>query len=268
MTILRDFIRWNARLSRFCSVKNLSEFGSGVEYLRVTTILFSSPDVRSVADVGAGPNWGFPLPYKVAYGLELTGIDIDEEGLKENPALDKKIVGDVCDAKGFGDGRYDLITCSAGIEHFPNVQKFLDNAFCALRPGGAVVAQFTSSTARFAMLNKALPQATKRRILDFFFPGQTSSIGYPVFYDRCRYTTFKAAAEKAGLTVEYYLPCFGNSGYFAGLFPVFMVSQFVDLLCLVFGSKNLASYHLFILRRPGDHFKIKWSWNPAEEFLA
>jgi 2-polyprenyl-3-methyl-5-hydroxy-6-metoxy-1,4-benzoquinol methylase len=104
-------------------------------------------------DVAAGSHWQFPMAYKGAYGLELSGVDIDADAVNANESLDFRFVDDVC-----GN------TCYSGIEHFPNVQKFLDNAFSSLRPGGALIAHFPSSLAPFAILNRILPQAMKRKL--------------------------------------------------------------------------------------------------------
>jgi hypothetical protein len=66
----------------------MSEYGTHVEYLRLAAMLFSAPDLSRVIDVAAGSHWQFPISYKGAYGLELTGVDIDEDGINANKSLD------------------------------------------------------------------------------------------------------------------------------------------------------------------------------------
>ncbi|HET6379224.1 MAG TPA: methyltransferase domain-containing protein [Methylocella sp.] len=261
MGLWRKFVDINVKLSSFFNLDNMAEYGTHVEYLRLAALLFSSPDVRRVMDVAAGSNWQFPPFYKSAYGLELSGIDIDAEGIEANRLLDWRYTGDVCGGQKIGSGSYDLVTCYSGIEHFHDVEKFLNNAFAALRPGGALIAQFPSGLAPFAILNKALPQILKQKILNLIYPRKTAEIGYAVSYDKCRYSEFKKAAEKAGFVVEYYLPSYMSSGYFTWFVPLFIISQFLDLIRLVFGTKDMASYNLFVLRRPGEHFPIKWTWH-------
>jgi SAM-dependent methyltransferase len=263
MNILRGFLRLNVALSNLCTIRNMSEYGTHVEYLRLAAMLFSAPDVRRVIDVAAGSHWQFPISYKGAYGLELTGVDIDEDGINANKALDFRFVSDVCGTLDIGISKYDLLTCYSGIEHFPDVQTFLKNAFSSLRPGGAIIAQFPSSLAPFAIINRVLPHAIKKKLLHMY-PSKVDELGYHVSYDKCRYTDFKKAAELSGFQVEYYLPSYMSSGYFVGIFPMFILSQVVDIIRLVLGPKNLASYNLFVLRRPGDHFRIKWSWHSTE----
>ena len=260
---LRWLVNLNVALSRRFDSQNLSEYGAQVEYLRIVTMLLSSPDVRNVLDVAAGGHWHFPPHYKTAYGLHVTGIDIDEDNLRANRDIDAFVVGDVCGGGLLGQGGYDLLTCYSGIEHFPDVEGFLGSAFASLRSGGALVAQFPSSLAPFAILNRLLPQKLKRYLIRTLSPSKADEIGYPAAYDRCKYSSFKESAERCGFAVEYYLPTYMSSNYFYPFFPAFIVSQALDYLRLIFGSRNMASYNLFVLRRPGEHFQMKWSWHPV-----
>jgi hypothetical protein len=101
----------------------------------------------------------------------------------------------------------------------------------------------------------------KKKIVNTLFYTKADQLGYSIFYDRCRYTAFRAAAERSGFLVEYYLPSYMSSAYFNWLFPLFLLSQLLDIVRLVLGTKDMASYNLFELRRPGEHFPIKWSWH-------
>jgi len=221
----------------------------------------SAPDVADVIDVAAGAQWHFPIEYKTGYGLHITGIDIDEEALKMNQSLDKMIVRDVCEGGPFGNFCYDIVTCYSGIEHFSDVDKFLENSFASLREGGALIAQFPSSLAPFAILNRALPEGLKTNLLRHLHPSKVGEIGYPAVYHRCKYSAFRQSAEKCGFCVEYYLPSYMSSGYFYPFFPAFLISLMADYFRLIFGSRDMASYNLFVLRRPGPHFPLKWSWH-------
>jgi 2-polyprenyl-3-methyl-5-hydroxy-6-metoxy-1,4-benzoquinol methylase len=163
--LFRRFVDLNTAISKFFSVSALSEYGAQVEYLRLAALLFASPDTSRVIDVAAGANWHFPPAYKEAFGLNLTGIDIDCKALSENQNLDSKITADVSSGSAFGNGEYDLVTCYSGVEHFPNVDAFLNGCFASLRPGGAAILQFPSSLAPFAILNRILGQQFKLALI-------------------------------------------------------------------------------------------------------
>jgi SAM-dependent methyltransferase len=261
MDMLKKFIKWNRSLSDISSINNLSEYGAHVEYLRLATILFSAPDVKNVLDIACGSHWQFPVAYKHAYGLDLTGLDIDGDAVNANAALDSRITGDIC-ANPIPDREYfDLLTCYSGVEHFADVEKFLNSAYGLLRPGGALIAQFPSSLAPFALINKNLSHGLKEKILNTLASEKNDELGYSVHYNKCKYSSFKSAAERSGFDIEYYLPSYMSSGYFTFLYPLFCIFQTVDITRLIFGPKDFASYNLFVLRRPGKHFQIKWSWH-------
>ena len=262
--LLRRFVDLNTALSKRFSVSALSEYDAHVEYLRLAALLFASPDIHRVIDVAAGSNWHFPPAYKKGFNLHLTGIDIDGEALSENINLDYSIAGDVCSGSVFGNGTYDLVTCYSGIEHLPNVDAFLKGCFTSLRPGGAAIMQFPSSLAPFAILNRILSQRIKVALIKTLAPETAAEIGYPAFYNRCRYSEFKQSAENAGFIVEYYLPSFMSSAYFYWLFPAFLISQLVDVVRMLIGNRDTASYNLFVLRKPGEHFEIMWSWHTEQ----
>ncbi|HWX13828.1 MAG TPA: methyltransferase domain-containing protein [Methylocella sp.] len=176
---------------------NLGEFGTHVECLRLAALLFSAPDVKRVMDVAAGSHWQFPIAYKGAYGLELSGVDIDADAVGANDSLDFRFVDDVCRNSRIGIGNYDLMTSYSGVEHFPDVQKFLETAFISLKPGlssdakgGALIAQFPSPLAPFAILNRLLPQGLKRKIINTLYSDKADELGYAVSYDKCRYSEF------------------------------------------------------------------------------
>jgi SAM-dependent methyltransferase len=262
--LFRRFVDLNTTLSKKVSLTALSEYAAHVEYLRLAALLFACPDINRIIDVAAGSKWHFPPAYKEGFNLNLTGIDIDSAALSENKILDYRIAEDVCSGSLFGTGDFDLVTCYSGIEHFPNVDAFLKGCFDSLRPGGAAIMQFPSSLAPFAILNRILGQRTKVALIKTLAPERVDEIGYPAFYNRCRYSEFKQSAETAGFIVEYYLPYFMSSAYLYWLFPAYLISQIVDVARMLIGIRDTASYNLFVLRKPGKHFKIMWSWRAEE----
>lgn len=71
---------------------------------------------------------------------EVVGVDIDDgavEWARVNRAADNIVyrVGDSL-ALPFGNGEFDLVTCTHIYEHVPDPQRMLDEIFRVLRPGG------------------------------------------------------------------------------------------------------------------------------------
>jgi hypothetical protein len=65
-----------------------------------------------------------PISYKGAYGLELSGVDIDADAVGANDSLDFRFVDDVCRNSKIGIGNYDLVTSYLGVERFPDFEGF------------------------------------------------------------------------------------------------------------------------------------------------
>jgi hypothetical protein len=82
--------------------------------------------------------------------------------------------------------------------------------------------------------------------------GDTSQeLGFPAFYDRTHYSAFHKLVLKSGFEEAYYLPGYYSSTYFEFLTPLYLLSYIFDAVRYALGIKALASYGLWILRKPG-----------------
>jgi SAM-dependent methyltransferase len=211
----------------------------------------SHPRISTIVDVGAGKSWQFPPYYKEWFDIILIGLDLDAAEMSSNQTLDHKITCDVVNQIPLKPGSVDLFTIHSGVEHFRDNEATLRNLFAALRPGGFILAQFPNRYAPFAIANRLLPEKTTKWLLDKFM-GATEELGYPAYYDKTNYSGFRKIITQVGFEEIYYLPGFVCSQYFGFFLPLFACSYAFDMLCFSFGIKNLASYNLWILKRPGD----------------
>jgi SAM-dependent methyltransferase len=87
-----------------------------------------------VLDAGCGKN----RPIPVAIDSYFVGVDISEEQLTRNNALDETIVGDIqtCD---LGRSRFDAVVCWDVLEIVERRYRALDNFVGALKPNGVLV---------------------------------------------------------------------------------------------------------------------------------
>ena len=255
--MLKAFIEWNRRLSYRVTPRHVMTGNVFAQYGRVAPLLMSAPDVRTVADVGAGKRWHFPSWMKSAYGIKLIGLDIDDEEMAPNEDLDVKLECDVTRAIPLAEGSVDLITAYSGLEHFSDNAAFLRHAFTALRPGGALVAQFPSSIAPFALLNRSLPPRLRAWLLREMMPGNDGVLGFKAHYDRTRPSRFRRMARETGFEIEHHYPGYYSSAYFTALFPVYLLSYLFDMTRYMLGVRELASYNLVVLRKPGPHLALQ-----------
>ena len=254
--MLNSFVKANRRLSFALTPRHVLAGNVFAQYERLAPLLMSYPDVKTVVDVGAGKSWHFPDWMKEAYGLHLIGLDIDGDEMVPNCVLDERIACDVTRSIPVPPGSVDLVTAYSGVEHFSDNQAFLRNAFIALRPGGALIAQFPNSLAPFALLNRIMPEKLKGRLLQAAMPGSTGVLGFKVYYDKVRPSQFKRIAKLEGFVIEQYYPGYYSSGYFAAFTPVYIVSYIYDMIRYGLGISEISSYSLFVLRKPGPHKRV------------
>lgn len=249
---LDRFVLANMSLSRALRPRSIVDNDVFNMYLKIGAMLFSHPRVSHVLDVGAGRAWCFPAHYKRWYGLHLVGIDIEAEEMADNDALDEKIVADAVEAIPVAADSIDLIMARSGMEHFADNEGFLGNAFAALRPGGFLAAVFPDRFAPFAVINRMLPPRLSRKVVRATMLDTAGELGFRAYYDRTGYAAFGRIVERVGFTPVYHLPGFFSSTYFEFFVPAWMVSYLYDSVRAAIGWPRLASYHLWVLQKPGE----------------
>lgn len=250
-TPFRSFVMLNRRLSKRLE-RERDELSSA--YARYTsevyrTLIEQNPE--RVLDVGAGQNWFFPTRLK-KLGFRLIGSDIDREELALNPALDERIVVDASCGLGVPDSSVDVITARAAVEHFRDNRTFIQNCSKALRPGGTLIVTFAGRNAPFALINRLLPETLSASLLEHLIPEKQEKLGFKAYYDRCTYSQITREARDAGLELVRYFYDFHSSAYFRFFVPVYLASLSLDRLRAALDWKDLASYYLFVFRKPRE----------------
>lgn len=64
-----------------------------------------------------------------------------------------------------------MLTSSSALEHLDDIEGFLDEAARVIAPCGVMIQLLPSRYATFAILNRALPERIKRRLLFSLHPG-------------------------------------------------------------------------------------------------
>lgn len=251
--MLKTFIAKNIEWSRRLTPRHIHEANVFGVYRKLAPLLMAMPNVRTVADVGAGRKWHFPGYYKDWFQVKLIGLDIDAAEMEPNYALDEKIVCDVVKDIPLPDGSLDLITVDSGMEHFSDNERFLENAFAKLRAGGFLIAQCPSRYAPFAIANRLIPPALSRHILDKTMGETAPELGFQAYYDRTNYSAFRHLIKQIGFHEIYHSPGYYSSTYFEFFTPLYLLSYMFDAVRFAVGAKALASYHLWILQKPDSN---------------
>jgi SAM-dependent methyltransferase len=223
-TRLASFSCVNRRIARAITPKHVHEANVFGVYRKVGAMLMSHPQVIQVVDVGAGRQWQFPPYYKDWYRIRLVGVDIDLDEMMDNDVLDEKVECDIVDGVPFEPGSIDLFMVHSGIEHFSDTEQALRNLFVALRPGRFILAEFPNRFAHFAILNRLLPTALSRWLLDHFLGSSPEVLGFIAHYNNTNYSGFNKICQKVGFRQLYFLPGYYGSFYFEFFLPIYVCS--------------------------------------------
>ena len=223
--ILRNFIQWQARLSRrfdqllpgYLSVDGNYEFRTGY----AVSQLRDRPN-SVIYDVGGGKNPYIDLELKRQINATVVGLDISQSELNAAPpgAYDRTVCADLTLYRGEQDA--DFVICQTLLEHVSDVNLAFAALAGILKPGGRLLVFVPSRNAVFARLNLLLPEKIKRLLLFAIFPQTRRDQGFRSYYDRCTPASFRALAPIHGLAVKdcrlYYC-----SMYFSFLAPLHVV---------------------------------------------
>jgi SAM-dependent methyltransferase len=201
-----------------------------------------------VCDVGGGKNPVISLDRKRRLGLQLVGLDIDQDELAASPSgvYDERIWADITRYRGQENA--DLVVCQALLEHVKDSQAAIAAIASILKPGGKALIFLPSKNAVFARINLLLPQQLKRKILHAVFPSTRRNQGFPAYYDHCTPADFRRLAANSGLAVDLCRVYF-RSSYFMFFFPLHLAWRIWQLIFRFFAGEQAAETFSLVLRK-------------------
>jgi 2-polyprenyl-6-hydroxyphenyl methylase/3-demethylubiquinone-9 3-methyltransferase len=255
MTMLRRFIAWNRRASKWqrsvvarivpgCAPDGPTDFRE-----RVLPKLLK-PGLR-VLDVGGGKRPAIPLAVKQELGLHVVGLDVSESELAQAPpgAYDETMVGDVAAIRI--PGQYDLVFSRAVLEHVADPATAIANLAGVLVPGGIMAHVMPCRNAPFAILNRLLGNRTARRLLFAIFPEKQENSGFLAYYRDCTPTRLSHTCRKSGLEVVNLTPYY-NSGYTSFFTPLYTIELFRQALMCSLRLQDCAEGFSIVARMPAE----------------
>lgn len=100
----------------------------------------------------------------ISKGAQLTGIDLDKQGLSRHPHLQARVFGDLTRLP-FAAEMFDIVTANMVVEHLSNPLEPLREIKRVLAPGGVVVVH-TVNRSHWAVLGaRVLPDRLKRLLV-------------------------------------------------------------------------------------------------------
>jgi SAM-dependent methyltransferase len=136
---------------------------------------------------------------------ELTGVDLDADGGRENRTLDRFVLADLCERLPLDDGAFDLVYANFVIEHLPFPRSAFDEWRRVLRLGGSLIV-VTSNRANPLLATAGLLPMRARRALKRRGAGAFERDIFPTFYRANtprRLASLLAQAGFEGVSVAY-----------------------------------------------------------------
>jgi SAM-dependent methyltransferase len=210
--------------------------------------------VERVLDAGAGRFLVFRLPD----AARVTGLDVSEESLMDNPRLHARIVGDL-ETYPLPPDHFDSVACWNVLEHLERPLAALSNFHSTLRPGGTLILSIPNLEAPKTLVTKFTPHRFHiwiyRRAL-----GQANAglPGYPPFRTYLRLVLaprrFRRNLQELGFQIEYVMRfATGMEGKIvARSLPLRIGWKTVGAFWAMFGRNPELSDIVWILRKPGD----------------
>ena len=141
-----------------------------------------------VGELGGGANPTLSLPERVNLPIELTVVDVSREELAKAPAGVKTICADLCAEEPPVTAGFDVVFSRMLCEHVRSGRLFHRNCRAALRSGGYAVHFFPTVTAFPFLVNRALPEALGRRVVEGILPSRRRGgrhAKFPAYYHWC-----------------------------------------------------------------------------------
>ena len=236
---------------------SVDDFAQAAENL--SQLVFNAADVKdgqSVLDVGCGFGGTIASLNETHTGLRLVGLNIDERQLErarqQVHAIENNTVefqqGDAC-ALPFADNSFDVVLAVECIFHFPSREKFFNEAFRVLKPGGYLaLSDF--------VLSSLLPSRLLGKVNNAFFG--VCDIGYnkEKYYELAKENNFSVCVDKD--ITKNTLPTYN---YLRAMFikkdknktrPDSPMTAVLSTLAIEVVSRlNLLNYYVFSFQKPG-----------------
>jgi SAM-dependent methyltransferase len=180
-------------------------------------------------------------------GAWYVGLDVSGEELAAAPpgAYDETCVHDLTEPLTV-DRPFDLALSWQVLEHVSDVGAALENLRHALRPGGTLLAQLTSSAAAFSVLGRVIPHRARRYAMARWL-GHHPDEKFPLRHRR------RTAGELERLLEPWaaheIIPFYRGATYFAALRPLQRAYLAYESALERRQARGLATHYLIIAER-------------------
>jgi ubiquinone/menaquinone biosynthesis C-methylase UbiE len=196
---------------------------------------------RTIVDIGGGARCAF---VSECLGSRIVAVDISASELEKNRDVSDRRVGDVTQRIPLPDDSSDILASRYVLEHLQGVDRFVQEAYRVLKPGGVFITLFPNKCAPFSLINRVLPTSAARE-LGYALKDKGRDYGiFPAYYEHCSPGSFQRLLESRGFTSVDVRVSYSQAGYFNFFLPLA-----VAFLCYewVISRLNLVSLSAHVL---------------------
>lgn len=244
--MIRLFIDWNINICRRID----KTFYKKKSRVLLDSFLNQLTSIDIVADVGGGKKPVIGIITDGKYQVsQYDGFDIDIEELEQVRNLYSNIhTIDLTKSVDHHRNKYSKILCKSTLEHVLDDTTAFRNLSEMLVEGGELYVSVPCRLAIFTILNRALPNNLKRRILHFIFPEKIGD-GFPAYYKGCSISNMERNATLCNMEMQSYNKNM-TSSYFMFFIPFYVAWRIITVIQILTIKDYCESFEAVFIKQP------------------
>lgn len=200
------------------------------------------PDGAVVLDLGGGRRCVYARAVDPPGRVKLIAIDASPEELALNHDVTDKHVADVAAGLPIADASADLILSRALLEHVDDVPSAIRHMARVLKPGAVALHFVPCRYSLFGIAARLLPFRQLVWLTHTVMPHTRDAVGFPVRYDHCYPQALEREFRTAKFSDVQLETTWACPGYFAAIYPLFLLHALYEQIVRRLGVRRLAAY--------------------------
>ena len=200
-----------------------------------------------IVDVGGGAQCVFAEECSHAH---IVAVDISSSELEKNHQVADRRVADVTKRIPLPDKSADVVSSRFVLEHLRGAERFVEEAYRVLKPGGVFITLFPNKNAPFSLINRVLPVPLARKIAYALKDGAEEYGVFPAYYEYCSPLTFRGLCIQNGFTAVGVDVMYFQSSYFYFFLPLALASLCYEWVVSRLRLTSLSAHVLVSARKP------------------
>jgi ubiquinone/menaquinone biosynthesis C-methylase UbiE len=202
---------------------------------------------RAIVDVGGGARCAFASQCS---GSHILAVDISASELEKNCDVSDRKVADVTQQIPVADNSSDVVASRYVLEHLQGVERYVQEAYRILKPGGVFITLFPNKCAPFSLINRVLP-ASVARWVGYALKDKGKEYGiFPAYYEYCSPGAFRRLLQSQGFTSVDVRVSYSQAGYFNFFLPLAVVFLCYESLISRLNLVTLSAHVLVCAHKP------------------